>query len=168
MLGAAPAALAQSTMVKGKVIDANKEPVIGVQITIEFLGGVNRKLQTKTDKRGEFIQLLTESGMYRVTATDPDGTTVTLNADGSFTYTPEADSNGVNSETHLGLQGMRERAAILSGTVSVTSGFTGTPRAAMVFVSRPWVSTNSPESTSSFVKDSMNSCIGAKSSGVSL
>src|SRR5688500_15713116 len=32
---------------------------------------MNRKLQTKTDKRGEFIQLLTESGMYRVTATDP-------------------------------------------------------------------------------------------------
>jgi PAS domain S-box-containing protein len=38
----------------------------------------------------------------------------------------EADANGVNSETHLGLQGMRERAAILGGTVSVTSGFKGT------------------------------------------
>jgi tetratricopeptide (TPR) repeat protein len=71
LAGLAPAALAQSTMVKGKVINADKEPVVGVQITIEFLGGVNRKLQTKTDKRGEFIQLLTESGMYRVTATDP-------------------------------------------------------------------------------------------------
>jgi Flp pilus assembly protein TadD len=66
----APAALAQSTMVKGKVIDGEKNPVVGAQITIEFLGGVNRKLQTKTDKRGEFIQLLTESGQYRVTATD--------------------------------------------------------------------------------------------------
>lgn len=70
-LGLAPAALAQSTMVKGKVIDANKEPVAGVQITIESLGGVPRKLQTKTDRRGEFIQLLTESGPYRITATDP-------------------------------------------------------------------------------------------------
>jgi Tfp pilus assembly protein PilF len=67
----APAALAQSTMIKGKVIGANNEPIVGVQVTIEFLGGVNRKLQTKTDKRGEFIQLLTESGMYRITATDP-------------------------------------------------------------------------------------------------
>ena len=38
----------------------------------------------------------------------------------------EADANGVNSETHLGLQGMRERAAILGGAVSVTSGFKGT------------------------------------------
>jgi tetratricopeptide (TPR) repeat protein len=67
----APAAVAQSTMIKGKVVGANKEPLVGVQITIEFQGGVNRKLQTKSDKRGEFIQLLTESGQYRVTATDP-------------------------------------------------------------------------------------------------
>jgi tetratricopeptide (TPR) repeat protein len=70
-LGLAPAALAQSTMVKGKVIGADKEPIAGVQITIESLGGVPRKLQTKTDRRGEFIQLLTESGPYRITATDP-------------------------------------------------------------------------------------------------
>jgi Flp pilus assembly protein TadD len=69
--GLAPAALAQSTMVKGKVIGANKEPMVGVAITIEFQGGVNRKLETKTDKRGEFIQLLTEGGQYKITATDP-------------------------------------------------------------------------------------------------
>jgi Flp pilus assembly protein TadD len=71
LMALAPAALAQSTMIKGKVVDADKQPLVGVQITIEFMGGVNRKLQTKSDKRGEFIQLLTESGMYRVTATDP-------------------------------------------------------------------------------------------------
>lgn len=69
--GLAPAAVAQSTMVKGKVIGANKEPMVGVAITIEFQGGVNRKLETKTDKRGEFIQLLTEGGQYKITATDP-------------------------------------------------------------------------------------------------
>jgi tetratricopeptide (TPR) repeat protein len=71
MAGLAPAAFAQSTMIKGKVIGANKEPIVGVAILIESLGGTNRKLQTKTDKRGEFIQLLTEGGGYRVTATDP-------------------------------------------------------------------------------------------------
>ena len=64
------AVLAQSTMIKGKVVDEKGQPMVGVAITIEFMGGVNRKLQTKTDKRGEFIQLLTESGQYRVTATD--------------------------------------------------------------------------------------------------
>lgn len=71
LAGLAPVALAQSTMIKGKVVDAKNEPVVGVTITIEFMGGVNRKLTTKTDKRGEFIQLLTESGQYRVTASDP-------------------------------------------------------------------------------------------------
>jgi len=68
-LGLAPAATAQSTMIKGKIVDAQSQPLQGVTITIEFLGGVNRKLTTKTDKRGEFIQLLTEGGQYRVTAT---------------------------------------------------------------------------------------------------
>ena len=65
----APAAMAQSTMIKGKVIGTDGKPMPGVAITVEFMGGVNRKLQTKTDKRGEFIQLLTESGPYKVTAT---------------------------------------------------------------------------------------------------
>ncbi len=38
----------------------------------------------------------------------------------------DADANSVNSESHLGLQSMRERAAILGGTVSVRSAPTGT------------------------------------------
>lgn len=71
LVGLAPAALAQSTMIKGKVIDAKSQPVPNVAITVEFLNSSGRKLTTKTDKRGEFIQLLTESGPYRVTASDP-------------------------------------------------------------------------------------------------
>jgi hypothetical protein len=70
-LSIAAPALAQSTMVRGKVIDAKKEGLPGVTITIESLGGSNRKLTTKTDRKGEFVQLLTESGMYRITASDP-------------------------------------------------------------------------------------------------
>jgi len=66
---AAPAAMAQSTMIKGKVVGQDGKAAPNVTITIEFMGGVNRKLQTKTDKRGEFIQLLTDSGPYKVTAT---------------------------------------------------------------------------------------------------
>ena len=69
LLAFAPAALAQSTMIKGKVVDAKGQPVVGVAIAIEPVGGT-RKLTTKTDKRGEFIQLLTESGQYRITASD--------------------------------------------------------------------------------------------------
>jgi tetratricopeptide (TPR) repeat protein len=71
LLGLAPAALAQSTMVRGKVIDAKKDGIPGVTITIESLGGAGGKLSTKTDKKGEFVQLLTQSGQYRVTASDP-------------------------------------------------------------------------------------------------
>ena len=70
-LAIAAPALAQSTMVRGKVIDAKKEGIPNVQIVVESLGGSGRKLTTKTDKRGEFVQLLTESGGYRITATDP-------------------------------------------------------------------------------------------------
>jgi Tfp pilus assembly protein PilF len=59
---------AQSTMIRGKVVDKDGKPVAGAAIVIEFKGGVNRKFQTKSDKGGQFVQLLTESGEYQVTA----------------------------------------------------------------------------------------------------
>ncbi len=71
LLGMAPAVLAQSTMVRGKVVDAKNQPIQGVAIVVESLDGSGRKLTTKTDRKGEFVQLLTNSGMYRVTASDP-------------------------------------------------------------------------------------------------
>jgi len=69
ILAAASTVSAQSTMIKGKVVDAKDQPMVGVTIVIESMTGA-RKLTTKTDKRGEFIQLLSEGGQYRVTATD--------------------------------------------------------------------------------------------------
>jgi tetratricopeptide (TPR) repeat protein len=70
-LSMAAPALAQSTMIRGKVIDAKKEGIPNVVILIESLSGSGRKLTTKTDRKGEFVQLLTESGAYRITASDP-------------------------------------------------------------------------------------------------
>ena len=70
-LSIAAPALAQQAMVRGKVIDAKKEGIPNVTIVVEAIGGSGRKLTTKTDKKGEFVQLLTESGQYRVTASDP-------------------------------------------------------------------------------------------------
>jgi len=65
---AAPA-IAQSTgMVKGKVVDASSQPVEGAKVVIEFAEGVNRKNETKTNKKGEFIQIGLFPGQYRVTA----------------------------------------------------------------------------------------------------
>lgn len=69
LLAFVPAAIAQTTMIKGKVVDAKGQPMPGVVVTVESIGAA-RKLTTKTDRRGEYIQLLTESGQYRVTATD--------------------------------------------------------------------------------------------------
>jgi len=71
LLAVAPAVFAQSATVKGKVIDAKSQPLQGVSITVEATDGSGRKFTTKTDKKGEFIQLLTSSGTYRITASDP-------------------------------------------------------------------------------------------------
>jgi tetratricopeptide (TPR) repeat protein len=65
---AAPAA-AQTGLVKGKVVGPDGKPVADAAISIEFVEGMSRKLTTKTDKRGEFVQLGLQSGGYRVTAT---------------------------------------------------------------------------------------------------
>jgi Flp pilus assembly protein TadD len=65
------AASAQTGMIKGKVVGPDgKTPVVGAKIAIEFTGGINRKMETKSDKKGEFIQIGLQSGAYKVTASD--------------------------------------------------------------------------------------------------
>ncbi|MEP6782356.1 MAG: tetratricopeptide repeat protein [Acidobacteriota bacterium] len=71
LLVGASTAMAQATMIRGKVVDATNAPMQGVAITIEATDSSGRKLNTKTDKKGEFVQLLTMSGAYKVTASDP-------------------------------------------------------------------------------------------------
>lgn len=71
ILAVAVPALAQTGLVKGKVVDATGKPVPDAAIAIEFMEGVSRKLSTKSDKRGEFVQLGLQSGAYRITATAP-------------------------------------------------------------------------------------------------
>jgi tetratricopeptide (TPR) repeat protein len=65
-ISAAPA-LAQS-IVKGKVLDAQNKPVEGATVTFEATEA-NRKAQTKSDKKGEFLQVGLSSGQWKVTAT---------------------------------------------------------------------------------------------------
>ena len=62
---AAPA-LAQS-IVRGIVVDAAGKPVPDAQILFEA-EGANRKSQTKTDDKGEFLQVGLQSGGYKITA----------------------------------------------------------------------------------------------------
>ncbi len=69
LLALAGSASAQSTgMVKGKVVDDKGQPVEGAKITMDFLDGVNRRQETKTNKQGEFIQIGLFPGSYKVTA----------------------------------------------------------------------------------------------------
>ena len=68
-LAVATPALAQTGLVKGKVVGPDGKPVADAAVTIEFMEGVSRRLSTKSDKRGEFVQLGLQSGGYRVTAT---------------------------------------------------------------------------------------------------
>jgi tetratricopeptide (TPR) repeat protein len=59
-------AFAQS-VVRGKVTDAQGKAVDGATIVFEA-EGTNRKMQTKTDNKGEFLQVGLQSGPYKVTA----------------------------------------------------------------------------------------------------
>jgi tetratricopeptide (TPR) repeat protein len=62
-------AFAQSTgMVKGKVTDAKNQPVDGAKVVIEFKEGVTRKFEVKTNKKGEYIQIGLQPGIYQITA----------------------------------------------------------------------------------------------------
>lgn len=62
-------AVAQSTgMVKGVVVDASGQPVDGARVVIEMAGGTGRKFETKTNKKGEYIQIGLPSGSYSVSA----------------------------------------------------------------------------------------------------
>jgi Tfp pilus assembly protein PilF len=67
VFAAAPAP-AQTGQVKGKVVDAQGQPIEGATIVIEYVGALSRRHETKTNRRGEFVQIGLQSGTYRVTA----------------------------------------------------------------------------------------------------
>jgi tetratricopeptide (TPR) repeat protein len=62
-----PAAAQSTGMVRGVVKDAAGKPVEGAKITIEAEGN-NRRFETKSDKKGEFVQIGLAPGQYKVTA----------------------------------------------------------------------------------------------------
>ncbi len=63
------AAFAQSGSARGKVVDEKGQGVAEAKVVIEFQGGVTRKYETKTNKKGEFIQVGMPGGLYKFTAT---------------------------------------------------------------------------------------------------
>jgi tetratricopeptide (TPR) repeat protein len=61
-------AQAQTGTARGKVMDADGKPIPEATVTIEFQGGINRKFETRTNKKGEWMQVGIQPGPYRFTA----------------------------------------------------------------------------------------------------
>ena len=61
-------ARAQTGTARGKVVDDKGQPIVDAKIVLEYEGGVTRKLETKTNKKGEYTQVGLAVGMYRITA----------------------------------------------------------------------------------------------------
>jgi tetratricopeptide (TPR) repeat protein len=60
---------AQSTgAARGRVVDEKGQPLPETVVTLDFQGGVTRKFDTKTNKKGEFTQVGLTPGGYRITA----------------------------------------------------------------------------------------------------
>ena len=99
---AMPAA-AQTGQVKGKVVDAKGEPVEGAKITL-LNQQTNRTLETKTNKKGEYIQVGLSPGKYRLTASK-DALSDTMDVDirlematHDFTLAPGRGGAGASKE----------------------------------------------------------------------
>jgi len=60
-------ARAQTGAVKGRVVGEQGEPIEKVEVLIEYLGGVTRKLTTVTTAKGDFIQIGLQTGMFKLT-----------------------------------------------------------------------------------------------------
>lgn len=92
----AASALAQSVM-RGKVVDGQGKPVEGATVLFEA-ESANRKIETKTDGKGEFLQVGLQSGAYKVTASKQGVGSQTLSANvrqgpnGAMSFTLSAAS----------------------------------------------------------------------------
>jgi len=93
LVATAGEARAQATgTARGKVFDAQGQPVVDAKVTIEYKGEVSRKFETKTNKKGEYTQVGLASGMYRITAAKeglaPSFVELRINL-GDVTYIPD-------------------------------------------------------------------------------
>jgi tetratricopeptide (TPR) repeat protein len=85
-------ARAQTGTARGKVLDEQGQPLQDVKVELEFLGGVTRKFETKTNKKGEFTQVGLPGGNYSVTASKEGFQPATVQGRislGDPTYLPE-------------------------------------------------------------------------------
>src|SRR6266446_8778736 len=58
---------AQTGTARGKVVDDKGQPIPEAKVVLEFTGGVTRKYETKTSKKGEYTQVGMYPGPYKIT-----------------------------------------------------------------------------------------------------
>lgn len=63
-----PQAYAQTGAARGRVLDAQGQPIPDAKVVIEYTGGITRKFEVKTNKKGEYMQVGVQPGPYRLTA----------------------------------------------------------------------------------------------------
>lgn len=99
---AAPA-LAQTGQIRGKVVDAQNKPVEGAKITIIQVDS-NTKLEVKTKKGGDYLQIGLQPGNYKISAekdglTDEVTTRIGLDMkEQNFTLKPGGSGAGMSKE----------------------------------------------------------------------
>ena len=59
---------AQTGSARGKVADTAGQPIVEAKVLIEYQGGITRKFEVKTNKKGEWMQVGMQPGPYRFTA----------------------------------------------------------------------------------------------------
>ena len=67
-LVATPVAAQSTGMVRGQVLDAQGQPVENATIKIDMATGTSRHFETKSNKKGEFVQIGLPPGDYKVVA----------------------------------------------------------------------------------------------------
>ena len=70
-LAASPAA-AQTGSIRGKVVDAQGNPVDGAKVSLQNVEMSGRSLETKTNKKGEYMQVGLQPGKYKITVSKGD------------------------------------------------------------------------------------------------
>lgn len=109
LLAFASPASAQTGMAKGKVVDAKGQPVEGAKVTIAMAEGMTRKYEVKTNKKGEFVQIGIQPGVYKVSAekegVGSDGTDTRIgigeNPEMKLTLAPRAPAGPSKEELAL-------------------------------------------------------------------
>ncbi len=69
LLISASVASAQTGGVRGRILDEKGQPIEGVAVKMEFQGGMNLAFDTKTNKKGEFMQIGLRPGNWKFTYT---------------------------------------------------------------------------------------------------